>query len=181
MAVGLPTFDLQHPGPVFMDEFTSGSSPLRLSSRHEDGAFIITAIGDLDFATAAQLLNCMDSVFIQLARLPRRPSAGPARGGDPGGGPGEGRRNRRAARGWVNAVVIDAGGVAFIDARGLGTLITIADGAHRRRLSFVLAAPSAAVRRLLAITDMHHRFLALPAWPTGAPGLDPRLDLSGSG
>ncbi|MFC9975778.1 STAS domain-containing protein [Spirillospora sp. NPDC127200] len=160
-----------------MDDFTGGAGALRLSSRHSDGAFTITAVGDLDFATAAQLLNCADSVFIQLAHLPRRPPGRQGPGDDPHHDPGEGHAPGKR----MKAVVIDVSGVAFIDACGLGTLVTIASTARHRHLSFALAAPSAAVRRILAITDMRHRFLTLPACPPGALGLDPGLDLGGTG
>ncbi|MFC9973880.1 STAS domain-containing protein [Spirillospora sp. NPDC127200] len=182
-------------GPTGDD--TGSATALRLSARHRDGAFTITATGALDFATAPQLLDCLKSVFTQLAHLPRRPVTGKEPGGDRSNGSGNGRANHdqdtedagdavqdRAENGAeggapvlrVRAVVIDASGVVFIDAFGLGTLVTLANTARRHHLSFALAAPSPAVHRLLAITGMDDRFTVCPA-----PGLEPDQGLGAGG
>ncbi|MGI5170792.1 STAS domain-containing protein [Spirillospora sp. CA-253888] len=115
---------------------------LHLTARHTGPNLAITVTGALDFATAPQLLAYLDGVF---AQLPRRPGAGT--------GNGNGRADRP-----VEQLVLDLGGVAFVDARGLGVLIAVRDRARGHRIPLLLATVSAQVHRLLTLTDLRDHF-----------------------
>ncbi|MFC9970468.1 STAS domain-containing protein [Spirillospora sp. NPDC127200] len=107
---------------------------LKLSTHHTGTTLTITVTGELDFASSRQLQDCLDSVFIQLAR-----------------------HNGNGDRA-VEQLVIDTGGIAFIDACGLGVLVALRNRAHGHRLPLLLATIPASLRRLLAITDMQDHF-----------------------
>ncbi|MFB4296692.1 STAS domain-containing protein [Actinomadura sp. NTSP31] len=115
---------------------------LTLATRYLDGTLTIAVTGELDIATSRQLLACLDAVFIQMAR-PR---------GDRSG-------DQAAVGGAVDEVVIDTGGVSFIDAHGLGALVALQNRARNHGIALRLADPSAAVRRILSITGLRHRLL----------------------
>ncbi|MGI5170780.1 STAS domain-containing protein [Spirillospora sp. CA-253888] len=142
-----------------MDDFINGSTDdliddliidnvdsLSLSVRRGGDTFTITAVGDLDFATASRLLGCLNGAFPQLSHHPANAD-----------GNGNVRGHRGAGRAGAS-VVIDVGGIVFIDAFGLGTLVAMDNWAHRRHLPFALSNPSATVRRLLAITGLADHF-----------------------
>ncbi|MFC9977463.1 STAS domain-containing protein [Spirillospora sp. NPDC127200] len=177
--------DLQRMGPGLMDDFigdhiggltesliSDGTDSLGLSICRSGDTITITAAGDLDFATASQLLGCLNSTFPQLSHLPANADGHGNVRGHRGAGPAGAR------------VVIDVGGIVFIDAFGLGTLVTMHNWAHRRHLPFALSNPSATVRRLLAITGLDDHFAVVHDLP-GALGLNgsverPRLRTTGS-
>ncbi|MFI6520873.1 STAS domain-containing protein [Spirillospora sp. NPDC050679] len=161
-------------GPDLMDDFISdrdggcttslvsdGADTLGLSIRRDGDTFTITATGDLDFATAAQLLDCLNSTFPHLSHPPANAD---------GHGGVRGRDRRRAGLAGAG-VVIDMGGIVFIDAFGLGTLVTLRNWADRRHLPFALSNPSATVRRLLAITGLDGHFTVVEDVPAVC-GLD---------
>ncbi|GAA2615075.1 STAS domain-containing protein [Actinomadura fulvescens] len=108
---------------------------LTIATHYADGTLTIAVTGGLDISTSQQLVACLDSVFEQLIRQ---------------------------RRGAVDRLVIDTSSVSFIDAHGLGTLVALCNRARHHRISLRLAAPSAAVQRVLAVTGMRHHFLPHP-------------------
>ncbi|MGI5166704.1 STAS domain-containing protein [Spirillospora sp. CA-253888] len=112
---------------------------LQLTARNTDTTLTITVTGDLDFATAPNLLTYHDSVLTQLARHPT-------------GNEGGGRDGKRP----VERLVLDTGNITFIDAYGLGVLITCRNRARDHRLPLHLTAVPACLHRLLTITGLHH-------------------------
>ncbi|WP_067478809.1 STAS domain-containing protein [Actinomadura hibisca] len=111
---------------------------LKLSTRYVDTALTIAVAGDLDFATAQQLLGCLDSVLAQLAR----------------------QRSNGNGVGTVERLDIDTSGITFIDAYGLGVLVTLRNRARGHRLPLRLTAVPPAVHRLLTITGTRDQFLS---------------------
>ncbi|MEU5876999.1 STAS domain-containing protein [Spirillospora sp. NPDC047279] len=120
---------------------------LRLSTHRAGGTLTIVVAGALDLATAPQLLAYLETVFTQL----------------PNGVRGNGQRGEGAA---IDRLVIDGGNVSFIDARGLGVLVTIKNLAGHHRLPLLLADISTPIHRLLTITDMHRHFSTSSAPPS---------------
>lgn len=58
---------------------------------------------------------------------------------------------------------IDAGGVQFIDAAGIGALIEVTEFARQEGVSVSLSSCSPALRRVLQLTDMERAFpVAVP-------------------
>lgn len=57
---------------------------------------------------------------------------------------------------------IDLEHVTFIDSSGLGALVQIQEDARETNVSVVLTRPSAATRRLLELSGMHHVFTIAP-------------------
>ena len=56
-------------------------------------------------------------------------------------------------------VVLDVGGVTFLDSTGLQSLLRARDEAHGRGDELVLRRPSPAVSRVLDVTDMWETFV----------------------
>jgi anti-sigma B factor antagonist len=60
-------------------------------------------------------------------------------------------------------VIIDLGGVSFIDAAGLGALVALKDRAESQRTALRLAEVPASILRLMKITRLDTHFDFLPA------------------
>ena len=52
----------------------------------------------------------------------------------------------------IDALVLDVGGIEFVDSTGLSALLAIRERAKQLGIEFTLARPSEAVRRILALT-----------------------------
>ncbi|WP_051323842.1 STAS domain-containing protein [Candidatus Solirubrobacter pratensis] len=52
----------------------------------------------------------------------------------------------------IDALVLDVGGIEFVDSTGLSALLAIRERATQLGIEFTLARPSEAVRRILALT-----------------------------
>jgi anti-sigma B factor antagonist len=60
-------------------------------------------------------------------------------------------------------VIVDLGGVSFIDAAGLGALVTLKERAERQHAALRLADVPAAILRLMKVTRLDSHFDFLPA------------------
>lgn len=76
----------------------------------------------------------------------------------------------------VREVVIDLGCVTFLDASGLGSLVTIRNASHKHGKNLVLSAVPARIVRLLELTNLLGQFTIstassehAPQPPAGAP------------
>jgi anti-anti-sigma factor len=98
---------------------------LRLSTRRAGGTVTVTVAGEVDLATTDQLRDRVSSVLA---------------------GHGDGHP--------VDRVMIEVGGVSFIDASGLGALVAMRNLAHEQDTPLVLSGISPALRRLLALTGL---------------------------
>ena len=63
------------------------------------------------------------------------------------------RRDLADAIVGASTVVVDMASVEFIDASGIGALVSVADAARRRGATLWLVHPSPIVRRVLALLD----------------------------
>jgi anti-sigma B factor antagonist len=74
-------------------------------------------------------------------------------------------------------VTADLSALAFCDACGLAALVRMADYAELAGCPFRLASPKPPLVKILRITGLHHRFLAVDAGRDAWPGLpDPRFN-----
>jgi anti-sigma B factor antagonist len=87
-----------------------------------DESVLVRAVGDLDVATAPELISRMTDA-VRSHPVPDR-------------------------------VVVDLAGVSFLDPRGLGALIEARNRITESGSRLVLARPSAAVQRILALTEL---------------------------
>ncbi|MBG0829669.1 STAS domain-containing protein [Planomonospora sp. ID67723] len=72
----------------------------------------------------------------------------------------------RALRTRPGALVVDLGGITFVDACGLGTLIALGNRAATRGTPLLLSAVSPAVRSLLLLTGLDECFTMSPGTGT---------------
>ncbi|GAA2629593.1 STAS domain-containing protein [Actinomadura fulvescens] len=106
---------------------------LRLTTRYHGGSAIIVITGSLDICGTHPLQDRLREVLRQLSD------------GDP------------AAR-----LVLDTSGITFIDAAGLGALISVQNEARRHPIPLLLTAPSPALHRVLELTKLGDHFTTLP-------------------
>ncbi len=66
----------------------------------------------------------------------------------------ETRLDALLCRGGVNAVVMDLGGVGFIDSAGVGALVAIRERAQQLGVDLTIARVSDRVRRILYLTGL---------------------------
>jgi anti-anti-sigma factor len=67
-----------------------------------------------------------------------------------------------AADADAGPLIVDLGGVVFMDSTGLRTLVEAADGAERRSQGFALYRVPMAVGRVLQVTKLDARFHEVP-------------------
>ncbi|MFB4320603.1 STAS domain-containing protein [Actinomadura sp. 21ATH] len=89
------------------------------------GTVTVRVVGEVDVATADPLLDCVGRVLA-----------------------GIGDRCR------AERVVVQMGGVSFIDASGLGALVALRNAARREGVPLLLAGMSAGMWRLLELTEL---------------------------
>ena len=70
----------------------------------------------------------------------------------------------------VGAVVVDVGGVAFMDSTALSTLMRSKDSLQKRGISLRLAAPSKAVERIFSVTGFEDYFEIFSSREAAIPG-----------
>ena len=70
----------------------------------------------------------------------------------------------------VGAVVVDVGGVAFMDSTALSTLMRSKDSLQQRGISLRLAAPSKAVERIFSVTGFEDYFEIFASREAAIPG-----------
>ena len=73
------------------------------------------------------------------------------------------------AAGDVDAVVVDMGDVAFMDSTALSSLMRSKDTLDQKGVSLRLAAPSAAVERILSVTGFSDYFEIFPSREAAIP------------
>ncbi|MEV1176776.1 STAS domain-containing protein [Nonomuraea sp. NPDC049784] len=100
--------------------------PLHLTTSRRNGTLTVSVSGDLDIATTEQLRG-------HLLRLLREAED--------------------ARRGQIT-LVIEMSGLTFIDAAGLGILVSVHNHAARRHTPMRLTGVPPAMRRLLRITGL---------------------------
>lgn len=100
--------------------------PLHLTTSRRNGTVTVSVSGELDIATT-ELLR---SHLLELLQ-----EAGRGRPGDV-------------------AVVVEVSRLSFIDAAGLGILVSVHNHARRRRIPLRIAGVPPAMRRLLRITGL---------------------------
>jgi anti-sigma B factor antagonist len=89
-------------------------------------------------------------------------------------GPGVERAvTHQLASGWRN-IVVDLGGVEFMDSSGLGALVGSWRAVKRVEGTFRIAHPTGQVRRILAMTGLDRLFPSVDAELRGASGPPPR-------
>jgi anti-sigma B factor antagonist len=69
----------------------------------------------------------------------------------------------------VDAVVVDLGGVAFMDSTALSSLMRSKDALDQRGVSLRLAAPSRAVERIFSVTGFSDYFEIFPSREAAIP------------
>lgn len=105
---------------------------LRVSTRAGAGVVTVTVAGELDVATIGVLRSCArDALATALAEVP-----------------GEGARR----------LVIECGGLSFIGAAGLGTLVAIQNLAARQDTSVLLTGVPPNMRRLVTLVGLDGHF-----------------------
>ncbi|MGK5556967.1 STAS domain-containing protein [Actinomadura kijaniata] len=130
---------------------------LRLSTWYSGDTCTLTVIGVLDYASGPQMHDCLDGLF---ARLGHRDHPH-ERSGDGGG-----ERGDRSGDGlFPSRLVLEVGGVSFIDAVGLGVLVAARSQADRHHVRLFLGHVPARMHRLLVLTGLDHRFLYEPCAP----------------
>ncbi len=70
----------------------------------------------------------------------------------------------------VEAVVVDMGGVAFIDSTGLSMLMRARESLQKKGASLRLTTPSRAVERIFAVTGFGDYFNIYPSREAAIPG-----------
>ena len=70
----------------------------------------------------------------------------------------------------LGAVVVDVGGVAFMDSTALSTLMRSKDSLQQRGISLRLAAPSKAVERIFSVTGFEDYFEIFSSREAAIPG-----------
>jgi len=68
-------------------------------------------------------------------------------------------------------VTADLSALAFCDARGLAALVRMADYAELTGCPFRLASPKPPLIKIMRVTGLHHRFLAVDTGRDAWPGL----------
>ncbi len=71
------------------------------------------------------------------------------------------------ASGPADALVLDLAGITFIDSTGIGALVELACQSSDAGRDFVIANPSARVRRILEVTGLEQEWTAVTAEVTG--------------
>ena len=69
----------------------------------------------------------------------------------------------------VGTVVVDMGGVAFMDSTALSSLMRSKDALDQRGVSLRIAAPSAAVERIFSVTGFSDYFEIFPSREAAIP------------
>ena len=70
----------------------------------------------------------------------------------------------------VRAVVVDVGGVAFMDSTALSALVRSKESLQRQEVSLRLAAPSKAVERIFSVTGFEDYFEIFSSREAAIPG-----------
>lgn len=70
----------------------------------------------------------------------------------------------------VEAVVVDMGGIAFMDSTALSTLMRAKESLERKGTSLRLTTPSKAVERIFAVTGFEDYFDIYPSRESAIPG-----------
>ena len=70
----------------------------------------------------------------------------------------------------VRAVVVDVGGVAFMDSTALSALVRSKESLQRQEVSLRLAAPSKAVERIFSVTGFEDYFDIFSSREAAIPG-----------
>jgi anti-sigma B factor antagonist len=70
----------------------------------------------------------------------------------------------------VRAVVVDVGGVAFMDSTALSALVRSKDSLQQQDISLRLAAPSKAVERIFSVTGFEDFFEIFSSREAAIPG-----------
>jgi len=73
------------------------------------------------------------------------------------------------AAGANSAVVLDMGGVAFMDSTALSTLVRAKDALQERGIPLRLASPSRAVERIFSVTGFGDYFDIFPSREAAIP------------
>lgn len=70
----------------------------------------------------------------------------------------------------VRAVVVDVGGVAFMDSTALSALVRSKDSLQQQNISLRLATPSKAVERIFSVTGFEDYFEIFSSREAAIPG-----------
>lgn len=76
---------------------------------------------------------------------------------------------RAAGHEYVSTVVVDLGGVAFMDSTALSSLMRSKETLDHRGISLRLAAPSRAVERIFSVTGFQDYFDIFPSREAAIP------------
>ncbi|MGI5289665.1 STAS domain-containing protein [Nonomuraea polychroma] len=101
--------------------------PLHLTTSRHNGTVTVAVSGELDIATAEQLRGHLLTLLREAGRAPHA------------------------------AVIIEVSRLSFIDAAGLGILISVYNHAQRQHTPLRIAGVPPAMRRLLRITGLDGR------------------------
>ncbi|MEQ4717082.1 STAS domain-containing protein [Nonomuraea sp. B19D2] len=100
--------------------------PLHLTTSHRNGTLTVSVSGELDIATTEQLRGYLLELL----------------------------REAASARRGQATLVVEVSGLTFIDAAGIGTLVSVRNHAVRQRMPMRLAGVPPTMRRLLRITGL---------------------------
>ncbi|MBT2225456.1 STAS domain-containing protein [Nonomuraea sp. NEAU-A123] len=111
--------------------------PLHLTTSRQGATVIVHVSGELDIATTSVLRDHLLDILRETYHGHRK----------------------------IDEVVMELSGLSFIDAAGLGALVSINDHARRNATPFLLSGISPQVKRLLLITGLARHFPIRPQPP----------------